>query len=187
MATLRAYSTIVQAQQAVSFLLRRGVPAVRISDSLSILNNNRWRHFVVVDEADMERAESLVAQLEKASKFSGADWEAQAVPDISVLSPERAPACPHCGQILPLGEPECSCPGCAAVVDVVALLIARHGPEVLAECYPVVVDVEGDMTESTVVCPDCRYSLTGLATHGVCPECGLVYDKYELLQRRAGL
>ncbi|MFI5380458.1 MAG: hypothetical protein ACHRHE_14260 [Tepidisphaerales bacterium] len=34
---------------------------------------------------------------------------------------------------------------------------------------------------STVVCPNCGYSLRGLPGEGTCPECGRVYDQSELI------
>jgi rubrerythrin len=66
---------------------------------------------------------------------------------------------------------------------VVELLVARHGPEVLADCYP---DGSANLSEdviqrAAVSCPGCGYLLLGLPATGLCPECGKSYSKRQLL------
>lgn len=67
-----------------------------------------------------------------------ASWEAHPegefeieLPDLSGLDPGLAPSCPGCREMLPLDSRIEHCPSCEASVDVAALLVFHHGPEVL--------------------------------------------------------
>lgn len=154
-------------------------------------------HFalVLVHEDERALATAVLAAMaaEAAVDAGGAIGEAwdEREPDLSRLPEGFAPACPGCGGGLPLEASLERCTVCGEAVDVVGLIVKRHGPEALEACYGDDEDM-GWPSDAVLVglaleCGGCRYPLAGLEAQGDCPECGAGYDKRRILNRMLGL
>jgi hypothetical protein len=198
MPTVRRYTSPILAQHAAAYLRRHGVVATVVGHispfpSMEVQlfpvpgrARDSGQFAVVIDSAAQRRdALLLLDEFDRSPAEVDADWELDAVPDLSLLDPELAPPCPACGEALPLDASEEVCPGCGAAVDVSALLADRYGPELLAACIaaPEAVEIPGEVLDSAALaCPGCGYALRGLSREGVCPECGERYSKRGLLE-----
>lgn len=138
---------------------------------------------VIADPADEADAHAILASRVAPDDE---DWEDQITPDLRKLDPALAPACPGCGQLLSLATGSDRCPACAQRVDLVALVIAAHGPDALAGCCDAgeaVEDLPGILLDQAPVpCPGCGSGLRGLGRVGSCPKCGEPYDKKALIR-----
>lgn len=140
---------------------------------------------VIADKNDEVDTYAILETLTGVRDDDDGTWEEQAQPDLSRLDPALAPACPGCGQLLALTQTADHCPRCACAVDLVELVVASHGPDVLARCYAC-GDPSDDLPailldQAPVSCPKCRYGLRGLDPVGACPACGEPYDKAALI------
>jgi hypothetical protein len=153
---------------------------------------HNWVALYVIDVRQRDKARDLLAQYQMERPRPEAGWEFHTRPDLSRLN-AHDPAlldvrCPRCDALLPPFGPDANetraCPSCAAPIDLPELIALRHGPEALAACYPDDIDVldEAALRELPLLCPQCGYSLAGIAGVGVCPECAAHYDKRELLR-----
>lgn len=186
MATVRTYTSSIKAQQARALLQQSGIPAAILSNLVMCYTGRTEQYQITVEGPDEQLARELLAEHEAAGAPDHG-WEVQALPDLTRLPAHLIPPCPSCAKPLLLLAGDRACPSCGIIVDLVALVIQRHGPEALIICYPDEDDNDAnasDLTESSVQCAQCRYSLTGLPRRGVCPECGVTYDKQHLLQQQ---
>lgn len=99
------------------------------------------------------------------------------VPDLSTLDPDAFGVdCPHCTMPLPMDAAAENCPSCGGAVDVVEIILQKHGPEALmhaeAESEPREVATAIGWDEA---CVSCKASLRGQAFSGRCPGCGSLY------------
>lgn len=180
MSVVATFSRLLLARQALQYLASRGVRAEIIGEHDAYGGALGYRLWVpgLSDTA----AKALLAEL-SALPPPDPGWEAQSLPDLSLLDPALAPACPNCSRTLPLDTGLRSCPACGGPVDPAALILAAHGPEALIAAYP--TDDPGaelkDPFGRVVGCPACRYDLVGLANTGSCPECGEHYSKRTII------
>lgn len=142
---LARYHSLVHAEHAASYLREQAVPAMVVGhmDTLGGISPDlrpRGQYVLVIGDADdAELAttllEELAYELEQAQAETELDTgndEPDAEPiDLSHLNETYAPSCPRCGFDLPLDPTLTACSACAAEVDIVELLVHRHGPEIL--------------------------------------------------------
>jgi hypothetical protein len=168
------FATSIEAMHFVAYLREAGIPDARIFNQgepyPGLLGID-----VAVGSADAARGRSLFDEFKRTPPTRGLDPE-DAKPDLSLLDESLAPPCPGCGRTLPL-EDISRCPRCGAGVDVAELIVGRHGPEALAPCYPPPLTPDEEAPDLQSHCPSCAYSLVDLPRTGVCPECGLPFDK----------
>ncbi|MBS0197571.1 MAG: hypothetical protein JSR77_12525 [Planctomycetes bacterium] len=175
MATAATFPTLPEAAAAAEYLIRSGIlaSAAQVND---VWKGSSAR--VEVNQSDLERARALMDEFHKEKADLQDDWEDQTRPDLSALDPALAPACPNCRSILPLDASLANCPACREPVDVVSLIVARHGPEALDACYePHDLNLNERELEDLHASCACGYSLHGLPGTGTCPECGAPYNK----------
>lgn len=180
----------LRAQEARDRLLERGILAAVVDRSNEWLGAARSYDVMLCYGVQYDEARAILAQADEApcdaneqdsgsaeqdTAHEDSGWQ----PDLTRLGQGMAPLCPACGVTLPLNAGLGSCPSCRSAVDVVDLIVQRHGPEALDGCYPrEESSVESAMIERMMLlCPACRYSLDGMARAGTCPECGGRYDK----------
>ncbi len=184
MPNVRSYTTLLEARRAADHLLANGIIA-RVSEGRDLLTYQRNEHFVIIPEAsELDRAKALLVELEASPETLDPEWESTTEPDLSLLDPAIKVNCPNCRYSL-RGLPQHSkCPECGTPFDLVEVLIAQHGPEVLADCYPEVgPEISQELIDTAAIsCPGCGYSLQGLPESGTCPECGSEYSKREILR-----
>ena len=201
MPTVRRYASPILAQQAAAYLRRHGIVATVVGH-LSPFPGTEMHLFptpgrpltgsgpfaVVIDRAaQRDDAARLLDEFDRSPAEVEEGWEAESLPDLSLLDPALAPPCPACGEALPLEAALEACPACGAEVDVCALLADRRGPELLAACIPApeAPDLPEDvLARAELSCPTCGYALRGLPHEGVCPECGERYSKRGMLEGR---
>lgn len=175
----------VSAQQLVGFLRANGVPSTVSGGLLEavgpIVGAFKGQYTVVVLRREsLERAKELAASFFAEPAAFDEHWEAETEPDLRLLNPSLLPKCPACGHQLLKVPPDDACPACHEPLDLVALVLDRHGPEALADCCVPPDRATPDnpaVRAMDVPCARCRYSLRGLSRRGRCPECGLPYDK----------
>lgn len=143
MIELCRFRTMYEAEAAAELLRREGVNAAAVDgvDTMATIlgmpYDARGRFGVfIADKEDRELAELLLEDFYADPPEFEDGWEAQAEPDLSRLDPSLAPECPSCGVVLALDAGAKACAGCHRPVDVIELLVERHGPEVLEGCYP---------------------------------------------------
>jgi rubrerythrin len=190
--TLRLYPSPIPAEHAAAHLRAHAIDA-RTS---SRLDASGWGgamghgqfELILINAADRDRAEQLLATLPAAEPVSEADLIAQAVTDLSRLDPKFLPTCPACRVLLRADHRITRCPSCGHALDIEALILEQHGPEALADCYPEEHEsVPPDLLHAAAICcPACQYSLETLPAEGLCPECGTPYSKPHLIRRRPG-
>lgn len=190
---VRSYSSPVEALVAAMYLWRGGVPAgvipVRGSGSLAPTSDLAVRQLglydVLISSSDQKsQAEALLKEMDAHPPRFSEGWEfIETQPDLARVDSAFAPACPGCARQLPMDETLRRCPACKASVDVGALIVQQHGPEVLADAYDHQSPIPDDLVrEAPVPCPKCHYSLGGLPIEGNCPECGIGYRKLDIVR-----
>lgn len=200
---LTSFHSAIEAWATASYLWKHGVPAsvfVPPADAFgmpgmfrTVSGDTRVAggiYEVFIAERKLEPdATRLLQQMADQPASYDPDWELTVqVPDLSRLNDSVAQACPSCTKTLPMDPLLERCPSCDAEVDVVELIVARHGPEMLASCYPepefpVADDV---LFWAPVPCPKCAYQLAGLDIEGACPECGKAYNKQLIFRQWFG-
>lgn len=184
----------LRAQEVRDRLLERGILAAVVDRSNVWFGAARSYDVMLCYGVQYDEARAVLAQTDDspghAAKSGGSTdqdadhedggWQ----PDLTQLGPDKAPLCPACGVRLPLDAGLGSCPACRSAVDVVDLIVQRHGPEALDGCYPrEESSVESAMIERMMLlCPTCRYSLDGMPRVGTCPECGEGFDKVAIVR-----
>lgn len=221
MRTIARYFSPVDAEHAAMHLRAHGIAAAvvgagdPVANVISIAGVMGQFGVAVIRSADVDDATRLLTDFasEHAAHAPEPGWEDAAEPDLTKLDPALPIDCPACSRDLrptiarmPAGAGTITCPDCAERVDLAARVVALHGPEALAACYPdesdpYESDDESDLPgdaelepdavariDAALVCPThgCRYPLAGLPDLGACPECGRGYDKRELRRRALG-
>jgi len=194
---VRRYSDPFVAEQAAQWLRSHGVPAEvvghHVQSALPIAGLKFTQLDVVVPIA-AQKAEALrlLEEFDETPAVLDEDWETGSAPDLSLLDAGAFDApCPSCGSALPLDAALAWCPSCGEGVDVVEVLVSRHGPEALAGCYaeeaaPGGREARGlDPVSFAGPCPSCGGTLAGMPVRGRCTRCGALYDKDEILRRGA--
>lgn len=202
------YSSAVTAQAVAAYLRDNGVAAQVVGDLLAEAPNHRAMSMsaldvVVASSALVGRAKELVAEFHAQPATLDEDWEDQTRPDLSRLPAALAPACPACEVTLPMDEHLSACPACGTGVDVVELVIDRHGPEAVAPCFD--APEGGEPAGASViepapalagtggvgarerhagggppgVCRTCGAALHASVVRGRCASCGTLYDLSE--------
>lgn len=142
---LARYHSLVHAEHAASYLREQEVPAMVVGhmDTLGGISPDlrpRGQYVLMIgDSDDAELAKTLLEELayeleqsQAAHERAGDEPDPEPEPiDLSHLNETYAPSCPRCGFDLPLDPTVTACNACAAEVDIVELLVHRHGPEVL--------------------------------------------------------
>lgn len=202
------YSSTVTAQAVAAYLRDNGVAAQVVGDLLAEAPNHRSMSMsaldvVIASNAMLGRAKELVAEFHAQPATLEDDWEDQTRPDLSRLPASLAPACPACDVTLPMDEHLSACPACGAGVDVVELVIDRHGPEAVAPCFdapdgpepasvahiepaPALVGTGGAGARERGanegppgICRACGAALHASVVRGRCASCGTLYDLSE--------
>lgn len=198
MQRVRRYSDELRAQEAAGALRAHGIPAEVVGHhtqplmSVGVLGV-AWTGYdvVVLAKEDRGRAEAVLVELEGTKPVLEEGWEDEASRvDLSELDEEEyGVSCPACGEWLALKTELESCPGCGDDVDVVELVVRRHGPEVLAGEGGEVMDRVERMNRLIAArsaagersrCEECGCDLGGMPVRGRCPECGRLFDKDEM-------
>lgn len=190
---LRTYHSPAEALVAATHLWRNAIPSGVLSSrcetslvpTIDRASHRLGRYEVLIaSRSDAPRARALLQELDESPPQFALSWEqTDAAPDLSLLHPDLAPDCPHCGNRLPLDHSSHTCPKCNIEVDAAELIVSRHGPEALEAAYLTVPVLPDDIVQDApVMCAKCRYLLAGLAQRGLCPECGAGYDKRALIQ-----
>lgn len=196
------YQDHLLAQEAATYLrsqqIAAGVTGGLLSGHGPFAGAVKGQYLVMVGErVNLARAKALVRALDLARIELSPEWEDEAEPDLSLLDPKLVPPCPACGGVISVVGERCTC--CGAEVDLVELVVAEHGPEALADCYPDPSEVWANLSESEqaaldlplelttedwqaleMPCSRCGYALGGLPGRGTCPECGQAYDKFDV-------
>ncbi len=153
-----------EADALVDYLAALGIDAAGVSrfDPATLVYS---RYDVILRTGDDLKAARAAVDVFLASPAEvSEDLGESAVAELSGLDARLAPPCPACGELLPLDGSLRRCPSCDAEVDVGALVVSLHGPEVLV----------GDAAPPP--CPRCGYTSEGLprpdAGPPICPECG---------------
>jgi hypothetical protein len=188
---VRTYPSLVQAQHAAEFLRSNGIIASVLGgvDAFGAVSTLGGRFTVIIAApAEDDRARGLLDEFD--SEAGTTDLDSQSVPDLRLLDPRTRALCPACAAPLPLDATVVTCPACAAPANVVEVLLARYGPELLSDCYPPShQDIPDDVIdEALLACAACEYPLCGLSAVGSCPECGHTCSQLQAGQRaRAAL
>ncbi|MEL6328174.1 MAG: hypothetical protein AAFR38_00810 [Planctomycetota bacterium] len=193
MRELRRFASLPQAQEAGRYLIDHGVlaavedvsPRAEYYPGLQAFDAGRFRLMLVTDD-DREVAESLLHDLDREEAVLPADWESQSHLDPAGLDPALLPDCPRCRAGLSAETARTGrCLTCGEVVDVLGLVVERHGPEALDGLHDDTPDWPDDalLERFEIACHSCGYPLGGLVIAGSCPECGRAYDKRELIER----
>lgn len=165
MKVLHTTSSKSEADALVAYLAEVSIDAAVVGHFDAVFR--MWSQFDVIlrTEKDLERAEAAVKEFKASPATMSEDLDERSVADLSTLDPRLAPPCPACGEMLPLDGGIERCPKCGAEVDVGALVVSLHGPEVMIE-----------LMEEEVVCGRCGYPALGLphpeGGAPICPECG---------------
>lgn len=164
MKVLHTTSSKSEADALVSYLAGMAIDAAVVGHFDAIFR--MWSQFDVMlrTRDDFERAEAAVKEFMASPAAMAEDLEDRSVADIASLDPSLAPPCPACNELLPLDGSLERCPACGAEVDVGALVVDRHGPEVLTT--PAV----------GAGCKHCGYPAQAVPRTGArtpsCPGCG---------------
>lgn len=216
MRDLRRFFSPVLAEQAAAYLREHGVLA-RVVGQLDVLggispNLSPRGQFVISIASERDAADALellelfdaeVEELvEQGGEQGGEQWGEERglesvggepadhweAPDLSLLDPALSPPCPTCHRALPMRAELAACPGCGVEVDVLALLVDEHGPEVLDACYGggEITIPDALLHDAAIPCHACGSSLAGHPPRGRCPGCGELYDKPAFIRRFLG-
>lgn len=204
MQRVATYHSVIQAQEAARYLLERGVP-VRVFSmpgDAAIINQvlGKGTHELhAADRDSADRARSMLVEMDaQGPPEPDEGWEDTLSPDLSRLAPDLTVPCASCAYdlraVFESQGAQGVCPACGSVYDGAERVVATHGPEALASCYPD-HDTSGTALEAAiervgakthVPCLRCGYRLDGLPVRGRCPECGLRYDKVSQLRGLLG-
>lgn len=199
MVRVARYADEVMAHAAVHFLRQSGVPAVLVGDRLAEAINARGASFIALDvmvpsEAHRAHAEALLHEFDSEPMTLEEGWEERIEPDLSRLARGVALTCKWCGTALPMVESITTCGSCGSECDVVQEILARYGPEALAQCYgdedgagdtdaePQPLGAEraprmppgGRIPQAS--CAQCGAFLDSGSARGRCAACGSLYD-----------
>jgi rubrerythrin len=182
MRRIRRYDSPIPANQAADFLRSRGIPAEVVGDTdafggMAKVFGMGVYDVVTLRQEDADEAARLLAEIPEDAFPAEVTTDAPA-PDLSRLDPQLAPPCPACNNPLPLESDLDMCPACGEPVDVAALIVERHGPEALSDCYDdETAEALPPRAPGRPACPACGYSLDGLGARGHCPECGAQFPQ----------
>ena len=115
MPVVETFATSIQAMHAAAYLNERGVPATVVNEISAY--GGLMGMGVHVEDASMEEARSLLRgfwakwQAEAASRSTGGE----PVPDLSLLPPSYAPACPACEAESSITSSNDGCKACRRV------------------------------------------------------------------------
>lgn len=194
MEPVRRYTDEMRAQDAARVLRAHGIAAEVVGEhtqpmmAIGVLGR-MWTGYdvIVLTRDDRARAEAVLREHDRTMPELEEGWEEEAsLVDLSALDEEaHGVSCPACGEWLGLRDDLVRCPACGEAVDVVELVVRRHGPEVLGgaggESEEMVELIRsGAASHTAALCEECGRDLSGLARRGRCPECGRLYDKDEM-------
>lgn len=141
MPVVRRYQRSLDAIAAVHYLRAHGIPATHITRAdegaaFPPIDRNGRNEVIVSDEQTRRAAEPLLDEMESEPARFDPGWEAASDrPDLTRLDPSITIPCPWCESDLPRDASITDCPHCNEPVDILDLLVHRHGPDILAPCY----------------------------------------------------
>ena len=200
---VRRYQKVFEAESMAAALREQGINCAVVGHHTQAtigVEGGRLPWFgydlVVLHKEDVGNANRMIDELQAEMVEPDEGWEDASRPDLTALVGTGVDvACASCGVQLPLDAALELCPACAEPVDVVELLVEKHGPEILDACYGIEpvqhtpgVNGKGrpepnyDPALVRLPCASCG-TMLGEGISGRCPSCGTLYDKRDMLGR----